>query len=86
MKPSKHEWNYDTPLGKMIMKLKKLGTVIEMKKGGDMSIDDVDYRWVDDRIKYYRDDGRLLNKDEMTRANNLWNKYNNQPYESDIKI
>ena len=51
MKPSKHEWNYDTPLGKLIMKLKKLGTAIEMKKGGEMSIDDAEYRWVDDRIK-----------------------------------
>ena len=67
-------------------KLMKLGTAIEMHFGEKMNIDQFDYRWVDDRIKYYRDDGRLLNKDEMTRANNLWNKYNNQPYESDIKI
>ena len=65
----------DTPKGKIIMKLKKLGTAIEMKKGPQMNIDDHDYRWVDDRIKYSRDDGRLLTKDEMRVANNLWMKY-----------
>ena len=56
-------------------KLMKLGTAIEMYYGEKMNIDDFDYRWVDDRIKYYRDDGRLLNKDEMKRANDLWIKY-----------
>ena len=81
MKPSKHEWNYDTPLGKMIMKLKKLGTAIEMKKGGEMSIDDAEYRWVDDRIKMMEkikngaEGGRKLDKEEMHTANSLWRKY-----------
>ena len=56
-------------------KLKKLGTAIEMYYGEKMNIDHFDYRWVDDRIKYYRDDGRLLTKDEMRVANNLWMKY-----------
>ena len=81
MKPSKHEWNYDTPLGKLIMKLKKLGTAIEMKKGGEMSIDDAEYRWVDDRIKMMEkikngvEGGRMLSKNEMTAANALWKVY-----------
>ena len=81
MKPSKHEWNYDTPLGKMIMKLKKLGTAIEVKKGGDMSIDDAEYRWVDDIIKMMEkikngvEGGRMLSKNEMTAANALWKVY-----------
>ena len=81
MKSSKREWNYDSPLGKMIMKLKKLGTAIEMKKGGEMSIDDVDYRWVDDRIKMMEkikngaEGGRKLTQDEMRVSNNLWRKY-----------
>ena len=81
MKPSKHEFNYDTPLGKMIMKLKKLGTAIEMKKGGEMSIDDAEYRWVDDRIKMMEkikngvEGGRMLSKNEMTAANALWKVY-----------
>ena len=74
--------NYTTPpkfdkskWDMIIGKLMKLGTAIEMYYGEKMNIDDVDYRWVDDRIKYYRDDGRLLTKDEMRVANNLWMKY-----------
>ena len=81
MKDSKYKWNYDSPLGKLIMKLKKLGTAIEMKKGGEMSIDDAEYRWVDDRIKMMEkikngaEGGRMLSKDETTAANALWKVY-----------
>ena len=81
MKGSKYKWNYDSPLGKLIMKLKKLGTAIEMKKGGEMSIDDAEYRWVDDRIKMMEkikngaEGGRMLSKNEMTAANALWKVY-----------
>ena len=81
MKDSKYKWNYDTPLGKLIMKLKKLGTAIEMKKGGEMSIDDAEYRWVDDRIKMMEkikngaEGGRMLSKNEMSAANALWKVY-----------
>ena len=81
MKSSKYKWNHDSPLGKLIMKLKKLGTAIEMKKGGEMSIDDAEYRWVDDRIKMMEkikngvEGGRMLSKDEMTAANALWKVY-----------
>ena len=75
MKPSKKE-SFNKVLWDMIFgKLKKLGTAIEMKKGGSMSIDDVDYRWVDDRINYLQSEGRKLTKDEMRVANNLWNKF-----------
>ena len=56
-------------------KLKKLGTAIEMFKGPDMSIDDVEHFWVNDRIEYYETDGRLLTKEEMKMANSLWKKY-----------
>ena len=56
-------------------KLKKLGTAIEMYYGGDMDIDNQEYRWVDDRIKYYEKDDRLLNKQEMQIANLYWKKY-----------
>ena len=62
-------------------KLKKLGTAIEMKKGGEMSIDDAEYRWVDDRIKMMEkiknggEGGRMLSKDEMSAANALWKVY-----------
>ena len=56
-------------------KLKKLGTAIEMYYGGDMDIDNQEYRWVDDRINYYEKKNRLLNKQEMSIANLYWKKY-----------
>ena len=65
----------DTFWGGVMMKLKKLGTAIEMHYGEKMNIDDVDYRWVDDRINYLQSEGRKLTKDEMRVANNLWNKF-----------
>ena len=65
----------DTFWGKVNMKLKKLATAIEMYKGGSMSIDDIEYRWVDDRINYLEKDGRKLTKDEMRTANDMWRKY-----------
>ena len=65
----------DTFWGGVLMKLKKLGTAIEMKKGVEMDIDDPHYRWVDDRINYLQSEGRKLTKDEMRVANNLWTKY-----------
>ena len=57
-------------------KLKKLGTAIEMYYGVKMDIDNQEYRWVDDRIKYYEKDNRLLSKQEMQIANLYWKKYN----------
>ena len=56
-------------------KLKKLGTAIEMYYGSSMSIDNVEYRWVNDRIEYYEKEGRLLTKEEMKTANFYWKKY-----------
>ena len=60
---------------KVFCKLKKLGTAIEMYYGEKMNIDDTDYRWVNDRIEYYEESNRLLTKEEMMVANNLWVKY-----------
>ena len=59
-------------------KLKKLGTAIEMYFGTSMDIDNVDYRWVNDRIEYWEKQERLLSKDEMTTANKMWKKYGPQ--------
>ena len=59
-------------------KLKKLGTAIEMFKGPEMSIDDAEHYWVNDRIEYYETDGRLLTKKEMKMANEMWIKYGPQ--------
>ena len=73
-KPAKRK-NYDTPKGMLIMKLKKLATAIEMKKGPSMSIDDYDYRWVDDKIKYLESNTITLTKENMEQANELWRIY-----------
>ena len=54
---------------------KRLKDVLEMYYGEKMNIDDLDYRWVDDRIKHFDKRKRLLTKEEMTIANNLWKKY-----------
>ena len=71
MKSSK----YDTFWGKICMKLKKLATAIEMHYGPSMDIDNVDYRWVEDRIEYLENQDRLLTKNEMLAANLYWKKY-----------
>ena len=39
------------------------------------SIDDYDLRWVSDRIEYWNSEERLLSKEEMETANNLYRKY-----------
>ena len=66
----------DTFWGGVMMKLKKLGTAIEMKLGPEMNIDDSDYRWVDDRINYLESEGRKLTADEMKKANYMWTRFN----------
>ena len=67
--------NGDTAKGMLIMKLKKLATAIEMKKGPSMNIDDYDYRWVDDKIKYLESNTITLTKENMEQANELWRIY-----------
>ena len=71
MKSSK----YDTFWVKVLMKIKKLGTAIEMYHGPSMDIDNQEYRWVDNRIKYYESEERLLTKQEMDIAILYWKKY-----------
>ena len=66
----------DTPLGMLIMKLKKLATAIEMQKGPEMNIDDSDYRWVQDRIEYMENGSYIFTKENMEQANELWRIYN----------
>ena len=56
-------------------KLKKLGTAIEMYYGTSMDIDNLNYRWGNDRNEYWESDERLLSKEEMNKANELWKKY-----------
>ena len=68
------DWNkekWDMIFGK----LKKLATAIEVYYGPSMDIDNVEYRWVTDRIEYYESEERLLTKAEMENANKLWSIY-----------
>ena len=60
---------------KIFAKMSLLQAHIEKAKGPSMSIDDTEYRWVNDRIEYYEGEERLLTKSEMEHANELWNKY-----------
>ena len=56
----------------------KMGLLLDAimeAKGEEMDIDDTEYRWVDDRIKYWNTDDRPLSIGEMNTANNLWNVY-----------
>ena len=68
-KPTFQKWR------EIFGKMRKLGTAIEMFKGPSMSIDDTEYRCVNDRIEYFDNDKRLLTKEEMQTANELWKKY-----------
>tara|TARA_A100001515_G_scaffold702_1_gene691 strand:+ start:43 stop:303 length:261 start_codon:yes stop_codon:yes gene_type:complete len=68
-KPTFQKWR------EIFSKMRKLGTAIEMYYGEKMNIDNVDYRWVNDRIEYFDNNKRLLTKDEMQTANEMWKKY-----------
>tara|TARA_Y100001937_G_scaffold127639_1_gene200510 strand:+ start:4249 stop:4485 length:237 start_codon:yes stop_codon:yes gene_type:complete len=75
MKPSDKP-KFDKSVWDVIFgKLKKLGTAIEMYYGEKMNIDEPDYRWVQDRIEYYESEDRLLSKEEMSTANDMWRQY-----------
>ena len=60
---------------KMFAKMNTLLVAIETSKGPSMSIDDTEYRWVQDRIEYWNSEERILSKDEMLTANLYWKTY-----------
>ena len=62
---------------KMFKKMRLLLIKIE---NTNPSIDDVDLRWVSDRIEYYEVEDRLLSKEEMKTANDLWKKYKSENF------
>ena len=67
--PNKTFWD------KMFAKMNTLLVAMEKAKGPSMSIDDKEYRWVSDRIEYFNAEERLLSKEEMVKANELWLQY-----------
>ena len=60
---------------KMFAKMNTLLVAIETVKGPGMSIDDKEYRWVQDRIEYWNSEERILTQQEMSQANHYWSKY-----------
>ena len=59
---------------KIFAKMNTLLVQMESKKG-NYDIDDPEIRWVRDRIEYWNNDKRKLNKSEMLTANTFWKKY-----------
>ena len=54
----------------------KLVLLVDKIEATNPSIDDTDLRWCTDRLERWDSEERVLTKDEMKVANNLWNKYN----------
>ena len=55
----------------------RMGILLDlmMECKGDYDIDDPEIRWVDDRIKYWQTDDRILTRNEMLTANLYWKTY-----------
>ena len=53
----------------------KMNTLLVRIESTNPSIDDTNLRWVSDRIEYFNGEERILTKDEMKVANNLWLQY-----------
>ena len=53
----------------------KMNTLLVAIENTNPSIDDLDLRFVSDRIEYWNSEERLLTKEEMLKANDLWRMY-----------
>ena len=53
----------------------KMNTLLVRIESTNPSIDDQELRWVSDRIEYWIAEERILTKEEMITANDLWKKY-----------
>ena len=60
---------------KIFSKMNTLLVLMEACKP-NRDIDDIEIRWVEDRIEYFNAEERLLTKEEMLTANLYWKKYN----------
>ena len=59
---------------KMFSRMEILLRLIDACKP-NRSIDDPEYKWVEDRIDYWKTTDRMLTKNEMLTANLYWKKY-----------
>ena len=53
----------------------KMNILLVAIENTNPSIDDHNLRWVSDRIEYFNGEERILSKDEMRVANNMWKEY-----------
>ena len=79
MKSSKKRYQVNTTeaiefWNKMFSRMEILLKLIDVCKP-NRDIDDPEYRWVEDRIKYWKTTDRILDKNEMLTANLYWKKY-----------
>ena len=79
MKDSEKKFNVNTSEAiefwdRMFSRMKLLLKLIDACKP-NRSIDDPEYRWVEDRIEYWGTTDRILTKNEMRRANLYWKRY-----------
>ena len=78
MKPSENREKMDNKTiefwNKMFSRMGILLKLIDACKP-NRSIDDSEYRWVEDRIEYWQTDDRILTKNEMLTANLYWKTY-----------
>tara|TARA_B100001564_G_scaffold216950_1_gene182751 strand:- start:33 stop:401 length:369 start_codon:yes stop_codon:yes gene_type:complete len=80
MKSSKKRYQVNTTeaiefWNKMFSRMEILLKLIDVCKP-NRDIDDPEYRWVEDRIKYWKSTDRILDKNEMLTANLYWKKFN----------
>ena len=53
----------------------KMNQLLVRIESTNPSIDDTELRWVSDRIEYFNGEERVLSREEMRIANELWSKY-----------
>ena len=80
MKPSKKRYQVNTNeaiefWNRMFSRMEVLLKLIDACKP-NRDIDDAEYRWVEDRIDYWKTTDRMLTKNEMLTANLYWKKFN----------
>ena len=59
---------------------KKMRLLLIKIENTNPSIDDVELRWVSDRIEYWDTNDRILTKNEMLSANLYWDKYKDSKF------
>ena len=79
MKDGENKYQVNTPeaiefWNKMFSRMGMLLRLIDACKP-NRSIDDPEYRWVEDRIEYWQTTDRMLTKNEMLTANLYWKKF-----------